>query len=124
MFTSKNYEQFFKKLHNLLRDGESSLTGMAALNEINNFILLIFIEPRIDEFFGKGNDNLKFSYLCTLVDEYKICKTQDDKTKLDNILNTFTNIVVEYCKNKYIKKYIDTDSTRMTVFHNQRILQK
>lgn len=130
MFTAKNYEQFFKKLHNLLRDGESSLTGMAALNEINNFILLIFIEPRIDEFFGKGNDNLKFSYLCTLVDEYnkyKICKTQDEKIKRDdimnNILNTFTNIVIEYCKNKYIKKYIDTDSTRMTVFHNQRILQ-
>ena len=47
-----SYKTFFNKLHNILRNGEAALTGMAALNEINNFILLVFIEKNINIYFN------------------------------------------------------------------------
>jgi len=36
MSTNKDYLAFFHKLHCILRDGEIGLTGLNALNEINN----------------------------------------------------------------------------------------
>jgi hypothetical protein len=48
--TQKDYGSFFHKLHCVLRNGELGLTGMSALNEINNIILLLFIEPSLDKF--------------------------------------------------------------------------
>jgi len=121
MFTAKSYESFFHKLHNHLRDGETSLTGMAALNEINNFILLIFIEPRIDELFNKKCD-LRFSHLCKMIDEYNSRKDPGLRNKqMHEIVDKYTEIIIEYCENEYIKKYIDTESSKMTIFHNQRI---
>ena len=69
-FNNNFYKNLFHKVHNILRDGETALTGMAALNEINNFILFIFIEPKVDTLFqGVDNaDKLIMYKTCTLLE--------------------------------------------------------
>ena len=85
---------FLRNLHNIVRNGKSiKLTGIPALNEINNFLLLKFLEPKIDEY-GLPN-NCKFSVLyndyCT---DEKI--KDDEKVKNLNDKNSY-NLWDEYC---------------------------
>ena len=68
--TQKDYGSFFHKLHCILRNGELGLTGMSALNEINNIILLLFIEPSLEKF----NIDTKYSF-SHLYNEFVIKKT-------------------------------------------------
>jgi len=85
---------FLHNLHNIVRNGKGiKLTGIPALNEINNFLLLKFLEPKIDEY-GLP-DNCKFSVLyenyCT---DEKI--KQDEKAKNLKDKNYY-NLWDEYC---------------------------
>tara|TARA_B110001469_G_scaffold26919_1_gene27657 strand:- start:1010 stop:3643 length:2634 start_codon:yes stop_codon:yes gene_type:complete len=112
ILNNTSYKTLFHNIHCILRAGESALTGMAALNEINNFILFIFIEPRIDKIFGEGNNNIKFSYLV---------KKYIKKSQVDNQLNSelqveFDKIIDKYYDNEYLMKYLKTDTTRTSVF--------
>lgn len=61
MQSNRDYLAFFHKLHCILRDGEIGLTGLNALNEINNMILIVFMEQFIDKY--NLNENIKFSYI-------------------------------------------------------------
>lgn len=111
-FTHTSYKTLFHNIHCILRDGESALTGMAALNEINNFILLIFIEPRIEEIFGKGNNDKKFSYL---VKKF-IKNTYVDNELKSDLQVEFEKIIIEYYDDEYLMKYLRTNITRTSVF--------
>ena len=95
-----NYNNFFHKIHNILRNGEAALTGMAALNEINNFILLIFIELQIDKLFGKDSNN-KFSYL---IKKYIDVANHTNAVINRVSLHVYENISI-YAENKRISPY-------------------
>lgn len=67
--------QFLEELHNKIRNSKGiKLTGLPALNEISNFLMIKFIEKYIDD--EKLPQECKFSYL------YKKYAT-DEKIKED-----------------------------------------
>jgi type I restriction-modification system DNA methylase subunit len=85
---------FLHNLHNIVRNGKGiKLTGIPALNEINNFLLLKFLEPKIEEY-GLP-DNCKFSVLyedyCT---DEKIKQDEKEKNLKDK---NYYNLWDEYC---------------------------
>ena len=106
-----NYSNFFNKIHNILRNGEAALTGMSALNEINNFILLIFIELQVNELFGDNSEDKKFSYL---IKEYIDIK--QNEINLEGLQEDYQKIIVAYVKNEDLGKYISTDASKLSVF--------
>ena len=56
MTTTNEWNNFMWTLHNKVRSGKGSkLTGMGALNEINNFLLLFFIERNFNKYNGGGD---------------------------------------------------------------------
>jgi hypothetical protein len=61
MSSNKDYLAFFHKLHCILRDGEIGLTGLNALNEINNMVLILFMEQYVDTY--DMDESNKFSYI-------------------------------------------------------------
>lgn len=106
-----NYNNFFHKIHNFLRNGEAALTGMAALNEINNFILLIFIELQVNELFGNNSEDKKFSYLIK-----KYIDVKQNEVDLEGLQEDYQKIIVSYVQNDYLGKYISTDASKLSVF--------
>ena len=54
---------FMDSLHTTVRSGRKvALTGIGALNEINNYLMLFFIEKRFNKYHGL-DETCKFSYL-------------------------------------------------------------
>jgi type I restriction-modification system DNA methylase subunit/restriction endonuclease S subunit len=107
---------FLHTLHNITRNGKGiKLTGLPALNEINNFLVLMFLENKIESY-GLPN-HCKFTYLrdefCTDAkikeDEnqssygnkncYKLWKKYCDISETDCVIRLFAT-------HAYIKKYI------------------
>ena len=75
MSNDKDYSGFFHKLHCILRDGEIGLTGLNALNEINNMIFILFMEQYVDEYeistkMGKYRTNSKHKESAERIYEY------------------------------------------------------
>ena len=120
-FTKKEFEVFFHKLHCILRNNDTGLTGLSALNEINNFILLIFIEPKLELLYTNGelNDEYKFTHLCQYINDNIYNLSDHNMDALDNLQTKFTNILISYCNNTNISKYISTDATKLSVFYTR-----
>ncbi len=61
--TPSTWLNFMWTLHNKVRNGRGvKLTGLGALNEINNFLLLFFIERNFDKY-ENLDDTCRFSYI-------------------------------------------------------------
>jgi len=119
IISSSEWLNFMTTLHNKVRNGKGSkLTGMGALNEINNFLLLFFIERSFDKY--KLDDTCRFSYLyetyCSkkvINDEKNVKRSKPDSNPLYKQLHHFycdTNnpncLLRKLLANKIIKSYL------------------
>ena len=60
--SSQSWQSLMLGLHNDVRNSRGlKLTGLAALNEINNYLLLFFIERKFEKY--HLTDECKFSYM-------------------------------------------------------------
>jgi type I restriction-modification system DNA methylase subunit len=85
IISASEWLNFMWTLHNKVRNGKGSkLTGMGALNEINNFLLLFFIERNFDKY--DLDDTCRFSYLYETFCSKKIINTEKNvkRDKPDN----------------------------------------
>ncbi|ULY68545.1 restriction endonuclease [Chlorella virus XW01] len=113
---SKDYLGFFHKIHCILRDGEIGLTGLNALNEINNMVLIVFMEQYIKKY--NLDEEFKFSYIynkCIVPYLKTNIKTEQNK-KLDIIISKYNNLLMELHQNEYTKKYIFSDTNKVSAF--------
>jgi hypothetical protein len=81
--TSDDWMNFLRSLHNEVRNSPSiKLTGLGALNEINNYLMLFFIERNYEEYNLSEEliftDDCRFSYIYK---EYCTKKHIDDDLK-------------------------------------------
>lgn len=78
IISSSEWLNFMWTLHNKIRNGKGSkLTGMGALNEINNFLLLFFIERNFDKY--KLDETCRFSYLYKTFCSKKVITEEKNK---------------------------------------------
>ena len=62
--SAQSWQTLMWALHNYVRNSRGlKLTGMAALNEINNYLLLFFIERKFEKY--NLTEECKFSYMYT-----------------------------------------------------------
>ena len=100
-----DYNNFFHKLHCILRNGELGLTGMSALNEINNIILVVFMEPSLTKF--KINNDYSFS---NLYNNFVIPIKNHNNAKgnksniICNLIHKYVEILDHYTENENSKK--------------------
>lgn len=108
-----DYYNLFNKIHCILRDGEIGLTGLSALNEINNMIFIIFNNNNL-------NDKYKFSRVYNnIVKKYE--QEKQKKTKqdyLEEIIDVYCNTLESILKNEITKKYVFSDTSKMSSFHS------
>ena len=123
--TKEDLLAFTHQLHNKLRGAKGiKLTGLPALNEIENILLFKFIEERKDI---NLDDNIKFSKICELY-------ATDEKIKEDKKIPIFNNrncyklwysfynlnnpdcIIKKYFDNEVIHKYITSSVQRISAF--------
>jgi hypothetical protein len=82
MITKEDWLAFLHQLHNKVRNSKGiKLTGMSALNEINNFIMIRFIEKFIDK--QKLPEICKFSYLYETFASEKRIKEDNKVIKIE-----------------------------------------
>lgn len=118
LMSNKDYLQFFHNLHNLCRNGDIALTGMSALNEINNFILFIFMEPNIKKY--KLSNKCSFSnFYEKYIEPYLKNKEYQNIEHLEIIINNFTSFLEEVCTNENTKTYFLADSSRLSAFYSE-----
>ena len=91
--TSDDWMNFLRSLHNEVRNSPSiKLTGLGALNEINNYLMLFFIERNYEEYNLSEEliftDDCRFSYIYK---EYCTKKHIDDDLKSKEIDHNNTN---------------------------------
>jgi hypothetical protein len=111
-------------LHNTVRTGRKiTLTGLGALNEINNYLLLFFIERNFEKY--QMPEYCKFSELyskyCTdtkIMEDSKIDYTQDNAVLNSNyykVWNEWCNVKNLKCilrvltENHIIRKYLKNE---------------
>ena len=83
LVTPQSWLNFMWTLHNKLRNGRGvKLTGLSALNEINNFLLIFFIERDFDKY--KLDNDCKFSHLYKTYCTDKIISHSDNKSNVGN----------------------------------------
>ncbi len=118
MSNNKDYLAFFHKLHCILRDGEIGLTGLNALNEINNMVLIVFMEQYVDKY--ELDESNKFSYVYNkYVIPYITEKHQTEKNKkLESIIDKYNGILKELHDNSNTKKYIFSDTNKISAFYS------
>jgi type I restriction-modification system DNA methylase subunit len=108
-----DYYTLFHKIHCILRDGEIGLTGLSALNEINNMIFIMFNNNNL-------NDKYKFSTVYNnIVKKYE--QEKQKKTKqdyLEEIIDVYCNTLESILKNEITKKYVFSDTSKMSSFHS------
>ena len=104
--SNKDYIGFFHKLHCILRDGEIGITGLTALNEINNMVFIIFIEQYSKKY--ELSDTEKFSYMYgKYIIPYLKTNINTEKNKIiDNFIGTYEEILMSLYNNPNTKKYI------------------
>jgi type I restriction-modification system DNA methylase subunit len=96
LITSQSWLNFMWVLHNKLRNARGvKLTGLAALNEINNFLLVFFIERDFDKY--KLDDDCKFSYLYEKYCTDKIISSSKNKSSPENNNPTYKKLWDHYC---------------------------
>jgi hypothetical protein len=83
-----NYQAFLKSALDVLRDGDSKLDGIIAINEVLRLITLKLIENRITD--------------------YEEMKIGDDKLPIGNDCK-FTNLYEAYCSPKRLLEDIKTE---------------
>ena len=85
--TSNDWLNFMWTLHNKVRNGKGiKLTGLAALNEINNFLLIFFISKKFKDY---GIDE-KYSFF-TMYENF--CNPTLKDNNKDNIVDHLIIIV-------------------------------
>lgn len=97
---SQSWQTLMHSLHNDVRNSRGlKLTGMAALNEINNYLLLFFIERNFQKY-PTLDDTCKFSYMykhfCT--DEH--IKSDNDHYSYDKIELNYYKVWDHWCNTK------------------------
>ncbi|AYV82944.1 MAG: restriction endonuclease [Hyperionvirus sp.] len=125
MITKDEWLAFLEVLHNKVRNAKGiKLTGMPALNEINNFLLLRFIEKYIDE--RELAEECKFSDIYEkyatkeIIDaDAKIPKLADRNCyKLwDEVYNTKNDCVLkQLLRDDFFKKYLNSEVSRVSAY--------
>lgn len=129
IITSSEWLNFMWTLHNKVRNGKGSkLTGMGALNEINNFLLLFFIERNFDKY--KLDETCRFSYLyntfCSkkvINDEKNVKRSKPNESPLYKQLHYFycdaSNqecILRKLLKNLIIKSYLKNETIAICAY--------
>jgi type I restriction-modification system DNA methylase subunit len=130
IISASEWLNFMWTLHNKVRSGKGSkLTGMGALNEINNFLLLFFIERNFEKY--KLDETCRFSYLYKTFCSKKAI--DDDKkikrTKPDEPLSLYKQLHRFYCDasnpdcilrkllaNKIIKSYLKNETMSICAY--------
>ena len=114
--SNKDYIGFFHKLHCILRDGEIGITGLTALNEINNMVFIIFIEQYSKKY--ELSDTEKFSYMYSkYIIPYLKTNINTEKNKIiDNFIGTYEDILMSLYNNPNTKKYIFSDTNKLSAF--------
>ena len=114
--SNKDYIGFFHKLHCILRDGEIGITGLTALNEINNMVFIIFIEQYSKKY--ELSDTEKFSYMYSkyIIPYLKTNINTEKNTIIDNFIGTYEDILMSLYNNPNTKKYIFSDTNKLSAF--------
>lgn len=97
--TPSSWLNFMWTLHNKVRNGRGvKLTGLGALNEINNFLLLFFIERNFEKY-TKLDDTCRFSYIYEHFCSPKAIKEdeeEENKSKKTRELNLHKKLFIHY----------------------------
>lgn len=129
--TEDEWVQFLWSLHNVVRNSKGiKLTGMAALNEINNFLLIRFAEKKISKFVEDEElpEFCKFSYLYEKYASDEKIK-EDTKKKGNESTNAYKLFKKMYyidgkngcvmkhlIEHEYFEKYLYTDVIRSSAY--------
>ena len=127
---TKSWLNFMWSLHNDVRQSRGlKLTGLGALNEINNYLLLFFMERRFDKY--SLSDECRFSYLYhNFCSDEKIKNDSklidyDDRTKYNHYkvwnhwCNTGKNsncVLRQMANSELLKKYLKNEVTAICAF--------
>jgi type I restriction-modification system DNA methylase subunit/restriction endonuclease S subunit len=127
---TKSWLNFIWSLHNDVRQSRGlKLTGLGALNEINNYLLLFFMERRFDKY--SLSDECRFSYLYhNFCSDEKIKNDSklidyDDRTKYNHYkvwnhwCNTGKNsncVLRQMANSELLKKYLKNEVTAICAF--------
>ena len=95
LVTSQSWLNFMWVIHNKLRNGRGvKLTGLGALNEINNFLLIFFIERDFEQY--NLDPDCKFSYLYQTYCTDKIVTSKANISSPENI-PLYKKLWTHYC---------------------------
>ena len=127
---TKSWLNFIWSLHNDVRQSRGlKLTGLGALNEINNYLLLFFMERRFNKY--NLSDECRFSYLYhNFCSDEKIKNDSklidyDDRTKYNHYkvwnhwCNTGKNsncVLRQMANSELLKKYLKNEVTAICAF--------
>jgi len=121
IISSTDWLNFIWTLHNKVRNGKGiKLTGLGALNEINNFLLILFLSRKLKDYDLDDTCSLKYMYetFCSPEAEQKEKKLKDPNyhnyKKLHEHYCDPTNedcVLLKLINNDIIKKYLKNDVT-------------
>ena len=121
IISSSDWLNFIWTLHNKVRNGKGvKLTGLGALNEINNFLLILFLSRKLKDYDLDDTCSLKYMYdtFCSPEAEQKEKKLKDPNyhnyKKLHEHYCDPTNedcVLLKLINNDIIKKYLKNDVT-------------
>jgi len=119
IISSTDWLNFIWTLHNKVRNGKGiKLTGLGALNEINNFLLILFLSRKLKDYDLDDMCSLKYMYdtFCSPEAEQKEKKLKDPNyhnyKKLHEHYCDPTNedcVLLKLINNDIIKKYLKND---------------
>jgi type I restriction-modification system DNA methylase subunit len=119
IISSTDWLNFIWTLHNKVRNGKGiKLTGLGALNEINNFLLILFLSRKLKDYDLDNTCSLKYMYntFCSPEAEQKEKKLKDPNyhnyKKLHEHYCDPTNedcVLLKLINNDIIKKYLKND---------------
>lgn len=121
IISSSDWLNFIWTLHNKVRNGKGvKLTGLGALNEINNFLLILFLSRKLKDYDLDQTCSLKYMYdtFCSPEAEQKEKKLKNPNyhnyKKLHEHYCDPTNedcVLLKLINNDIIKKYLKNDVT-------------
>ena len=122
---------FLHSIHNKIRNAKGiKLTGMAALNEINNFFALYFIKDKVVQFGLPKEcsfDNIYETYATDncIKNDKKISETKYQETSSYKLWhNVFFRdnrqcVMAQICGNLYFQPYFRSDATKISAYNEQ-----
>ena len=121
IISSSDWLNFIWTLHNKVRNGKGvKLTGLGALNEINNFLLILFLSRKLKDYDLDQTCSLKYMYdtFCSPEAEQKEKKLKNPNyhnyKKLHEHYCDPTNedcVLLKLINNDIIKKYLKNEVT-------------